>query len=387
MPIALGLVVAIFLSVSGGRPVESNSEIENRFTFLPVPPQYSLETINSQKLYVGIIYGIMHANLAILCALPVPISYGIQALLVQAIPRLRFLVPQSAVWWHRLLGYMLVGGLSVTGMIWFIFQGNECYINQNIQSCEAFEPQLAAGIDVYVLRFHIVWPLMFFFIPLMIWGRYPESWEGAKPKAKQALEANKEMRKPPSNPQNVDALPSSSWKKQMGGNTASAKSTQVMEESHQGKSTSHARTTSNGGSASVANTGAGTCVFGFLYRRLLDVVPLMVVLAGCHHVLIENFNIFFPFWFVDLILLSLHTFFQMRSFVASLIGECCCLQRNDEMTEFFRRSWWEAAYSAHVFAFTTMSFFAVFYRLEVFYPIFLTWGLYFVDRMLFLYRA
>jgi len=34
-----------------------------------------------------------------------------------------------------------------------------------------------------------------------------------------------------------------------------------------------------------------------------------------------------------------------------------------------------------------MAFFAVFYRLEVFYPMFLTWGLYFIDRLLFLYRA
>jgi len=332
MPVVLALVVAAFLRASGGRPVESNAEIEGRFTFLPVPPQYSLETIASQKLYVGVVYGIMHANLAVLILLPLPISYGVQALLVRAFPRLRVLVPQSAVWWHRLLGYMLVGGLSVTGMIWLAFQGNECYVNRNIQSCEAFEPQLAAGIDVYVLRFHIVWPLMFFFIPLMIWGRYPESWEGALP-----------SRAP-----------------------------------GHGRSTSHAR---------AAGGDAGSGVHGFVYRRVLDVVPLMVVLAGCHHVLVEEFNIFFPFWFVNLALLLLQSFFRLRSFVASLTGECCCLRRNDQMAEFFRKSWWEAAYSSHVFAVVTMSFFAVFYRLEVFYPIFLTWGLYFVDRLLFLYRA
>merc|ERR1719189_620659 len=100
-------------------------------------------------------------------------------------------------------------------MIWLVFQGNECYINQNIQSCEAFEPQLAAGIDVYVLRFHIVWPLMFFFIPLMIWGRYPEAWEGSvPPKAPKALQtpANKEVKKTPSNLQDSGTVQTSSWK-------------------------------------------------------------------------------------------------------------------------------------------------------------------------------
>jgi len=341
MPIALAVVVMVWLDVGGLNPVASNVEIEERFTFLPVPPQYALDKIESQRVYVGFIYGIMHANLAVLCLLPLPVAYGLQGLLVKWCPPMRFLVPQSPVWLHRTLGYMLVGGIGMIGMLWLLFQGNECFLKGNIQTCEAFEPQLLAGIDVYVLRFHIVYPFMFFFIPLMIWGRYQETWGGAvAPEKKIAA----------SRPQSGD-------------NEAPASKRCVFRSAK----------------------GA----VSFLYRWVMDIVPIAVAAAGCLHVINEQFNIFFPFWFPILGLLLLHVFLKCRSYVASVIGEYpwLGLKKDDEMSEFLRRSWWETAYASHVIAFSAMSAAALFYRFEVFYPIFLTWGMYTLDRLIFVARA
>merc|ERR1719191_1337174 len=126
---------------------------------------------------------------------------------------------------------------------------------------------------------------------------------------------------------------------------------------------------------------------GFTYRRLLDILPYVVVVAGCIHVIVEKFKIFFPFWYMVAVPLVMHDFFRSRSFLASILGERCGLRKNDEMTEFWRKSWWEVAYSSHVFAFATMAFWAVYYRFEVFYPMFLPWGLYLSDRLLNWYRA
>merc|ERR1712048_880060 len=83
----------------------------------------------------------------------------------------------------------------------------------------------------------------------------------------------------------------------------------------------------------------------------------------------------------------MHDFFRFRSYLASVFGDMCGLRKNDEMTEFWRKSWWEIAYSSHVFAFGTMAFWGVYYRFEVFYPMFLPWGLYLADRLLNWYRA
>merc|ERR1719464_308269 len=182
-------------------------------------------------------------------------------------------MPQSPVWLHRTLGYMLVGGIGTIGMLWLLFQGNECFLKRNIQTCEAFEPQLLAGIDVYVLRFHIVYPFMFFFIPLMIWGRYQDSWGGA----------------------------SASQKK-----TRASRAPSGHDKSPEGKR--------------CVFRSAGVAA-NFLYRRVMDVVPIAVAAAGCQHVINEQFNIFFPFWFPILGLLLLQVFFKCRSYVASVIGE------------------------------------------------------------------
>merc|ERR1712048_594561 len=177
-----GLVLIILLASFRVYQSKSNAELEGRGTFLPVPPQYDLAKIRGQDVYVSTIFGIMHINLFVLILLPLPVAYGLQASFVKWFPWLRFWVPQSPVWLHRILGYTIIIGLSFTGALWTIFQGAECFRNQTIQACEAFDPETLAGIDVYVLRFHIVWPLGFFFIPLMIYARYPGTLESTSQK-------------------------------------------------------------------------------------------------------------------------------------------------------------------------------------------------------------
>jgi hypothetical protein len=161
-----GLVMIILLASFKVYNPKNNAELEGRGTFLPVPPQYDLAKISGQNIYVAIIFGIMHINLMTLILLPLPVAYGLQASFVKWFPFLRFWVPQTPLWLHRTLGYIIIFGLSSVGALWTIFQGAECFSRQTIQACEAFDPETLAGIDVYVLRFHIVWPLGFFFHPL-----------------------------------------------------------------------------------------------------------------------------------------------------------------------------------------------------------------------------
>merc|ERR1712176_1413052 len=308
--------------------------------------------IRGQDVYVSSIFGIMHINLTVLILLPLPVAYGLQASFVKWFPWLRFWVPQSPVWLHRILGYTIIIGLSFTGALWTIFQGAECFSNKTIQACEAFDPETLAGIDVYVLRFHIVWPLGFFFIPLMIYARYPGTLESTSRKktlsstsAPGMLEAGSEQ-----------------------GNAKENQNSLRPQRDH------------------VAPRKQGTFLqkFGaFAYERLIEITSLVVVVSGCIHVIVQRFKIFFPFWFFVAIPLLLHALIKIRSAFASVCG----LPRGTELADLVKKSWWEIAYASHVFAFSIMAFWALYYRFEVFYPMLLTWGTYFMDRGLLFFRA
>merc|ERR1719210_2966776 len=70
-------------------------------------------------------------------------------------------------------------------MMWLIFQGENCFSFET--ACFAFDPSSIPllidrlnGVDVFLLRFQIVWPLIYFFIPLMIFDKYPEQKEESK---------------------------------------------------------------------------------------------------------------------------------------------------------------------------------------------------------------
>jgi hypothetical protein len=152
----------------------ANKDIENKPTFLPVPPQYNLEEVPGQNLYATLIYGIMHGNLAVLCVIPLPTCYFAQNLLVKFVPVARYFVPTSPALLHRRLGYLLLGGLTTATVIWLIFMGHACFagdtrvveteeLKHTPRTCLAFEPADQVGKDVYLLRFQVVWPLTFFF--------------------------------------------------------------------------------------------------------------------------------------------------------------------------------------------------------------------------------
>jgi NAD(P)H-flavin reductase len=352
-----GILILILLYALGIYVSQSNEELENRSTFLPVPPQYDLAKINGQDVYVSVIFSIMHVNLTVLILLPLPIAYAFQVGFVRRFPRLRVLVPQNPVWLHRTLGYMLIVGISFTGMIWIIFQGFECYTRKTIQTCEAFDPETLAGIDVYVLRFHIVYPLLFFMIPLMIYSKYPG------PLA--LSEKRKEVRTDGADIEiagRAAAVPAAAGAPAAPGQTQPPKK-------------------SNGQSC-------WSSLPSIVYGGMTALIPWIIVLAGCIHTFAQNFNIFFPFWFMILIPLTLHSFFQLRDWLAgSRFGERFGLRKGSEMAELVRKSWWEIAYASHVFAFAIMAYFAIFYRFEVFFPMLSTWGLYFVDRVVIYFKA
>jgi len=354
-----GLVLIILLASFRVYQSKSNAELEGRGTFLPVPPQYDLAKIRGQDIYVSIIFGIMHINLTVLILLPLPVAYGLQASFVKWFPLLRFWVPQSPVWLHRILGYTIIIGLSFTGALWTIFQGAECFTNKTIQACEAFDPETLAGIDVYVLRFHIVWPLGFFFIPLMIYSRYPGTLEGTK-RRKTASLAGPVL---------------------LGGAVEQAEKKELVASMPKENPNSLRPERDN-----IPDRKEGGCL-SFTYERLLEMVAWVVVISGCIHVIVQRFKIFFPFWFFVAIPLLLHTIFKLRSGLASICGERYGLRKGTELADLVRKSWWEIAYASHVFAFTVMAFWALYYRFEVFYPMLLTWGLYFMDRGFLIFRA
>jgi NAD(P)H-flavin reductase len=349
-----GILILILLYALGIYVSQSNEELENRSTFLPVPPQYDLAKIKGQDVYVSVIFSIMHVNLTVLILLPLPIAYAFQAGCVRRFPRLRALVPQNPVWLHRTLGYMLIVGISFTGFIWIIFQGFECYTRKTIQACEAFDPETLAGIDVYVLRFHIVYPLLFFMIPLMIYSKYPGP-----------LALSKKRKEVRTDGADIEIAGRAAAVPAVAEAPASAEPPKKSNEQN-----------------------CWSSLPSVVYGGMTALIPWIIVLAGCIHTFAQNFNIFFPFWFMILIPLTLHSFFQLRDRLAdSRFGERLGLRKGSEMAELVRKSWWEIAYASHVFAFSIMAYFAIFYRFEVFFPMLSTWGLYFVDRVVIFFKA
>jgi len=123
-------------------------ELQGIGTFLPVPPQYVAGVNEKQRIgelgvaddavlvevdgirsfYIAVIFGIMHGNLLVLCLLPLPVCYALQAELVAFSPRLRCFVPKDPVWLHRTLGYILIFGLAFTAVWWVAFQGFGCFV-------------------------------------------------------------------------------------------------------------------------------------------------------------------------------------------------------------------------------------------------------------------
>jgi len=356
-----GLVMIILLASFKVYNPKNNAELEGRGTFLPVPPQYDLAKIGGQNVYVAIIFGIMHINLMTLILLPLPVAYGLQASFVKWFPFLRFWVPQTPLWLHRTLGYIIIFGLSSVGALWTIFQGAECFTRQTIQACEAFDPETLAGIDVYVLRFHIVWPLGFFFIPLMIYSRYPGPLSGTRTTGSKSASS--------SAPVLLGAAP----------DQGKAKDVASVPKADQ-----------SSGKQGTASEGSGNCrsrFLAFLYEFVILSVAWLIVISGMIHVIIQRFVVFFPFWFLVAIPLLAHTLIQIRSALASVCGERYGLRKGAELVDFVRKSWWEIAFASHVFAFSIMAFWALYYRYEVFYPMLITWGLYFSDRAWLLFKA
>lgn len=127
-------------------------------------------------LHILAIYGIMHSCLLALSLLPLPVCYRLQARFVERYPHLRWMVPRNPVWLHRMMGYVLIGGLLTGIMVWLVTMAPGCLREHGThpQLCDAFAPKSPDGQDFFFLRFQIVWPCMFFMIPLLIFDRFPD---------------------------------------------------------------------------------------------------------------------------------------------------------------------------------------------------------------------
>jgi len=333
--LGLGLILPVLIDLE---PSQTNAELEGRHTFLSVPPQYQLGLVNGQDLYVSIIFGIMHANLLILCLLPLPLCFALQATILQINPDLRLWLPRKPVWVHRLLGYVLLAGLLAAALIWLTFQGAACLFSGEVQTCLAFAPGNQLGKDVFVLRFHIVWPLAFFFLPLMMFDHCPLSSASAGLPLKAEAAAGCADKRAAS----------------FGGNAAVEEKAQLLGAAD--------------GSAAKAPPGVSPWDWRGLFAAspLTDSCLFVAALSGCCLVLHDGS--FILLWPAVAMLLALTT--------------CGRLRRRGEWPDFLRRFWREAACSCHAFAFSVVMAAALYYRLQVFWPTLLPWGFYIADRWL-----
>eukprot|EP00051_Salpingoeca_urceolata_P022086 m.354083 g.354083 ORF g.354083 m.354083 type:complete len:1300 (+) comp19908_c0_seq6:183-4082(+) len=171
----------------------------HRQTFLSLPPQYNFEKVRIQRIFVPIIYGIMHTVLYCLGVLPSAMTRGFHRDFVRLMPWLRILIPfDDMVYFHRLVGYLALGGLMAVACIWIVVMGLSCNVDgiaddaaAQAQACLAFNPVIADATtdsndelkfdsipgasyfdprdNVLFLR-EMVWPLWFIMIPLILWA-------------------------------------------------------------------------------------------------------------------------------------------------------------------------------------------------------------------------
>jgi len=333
--LGLGLILPVLIDLG---PSQTNAELESRHTFLPVPPQYQLGLV-SQDVYVSTIFGIMHANLFILCLLPLPLCFSLQATILQINPDVRFWLPRRPVWVHRQLGYVLLAGLLAAALIWLTFQGAACLFSGKAQTCLAFAPGNQLGKDVFVLRFHIVWPVSFFFLPLMMFDHCPIS---SAASAGPPLKAE------------AAACCADNGAASVGVHAAVEEKAQLLG-------------VADGAAAKPPLAGSPWDWRGlFAATPLTDSCLFLAALSGCCLVLHNGSLI--PLWPAVATLLALTT--------------CARLRHRGEWPDFLRRFWRETACSCHAFAFSVVMAAALYYRLQVFWPTLLPWGCYIADRWL-----
>lgn len=337
----------------------SNDDLNNKPLFLPVPPQYRVEEVPGQNRYLATIFGIMHGNLACLCVLPLPICYFFHSFLVTHFPVLRHIVPGGPVNLHRNLGYALLGGLSTTAFIWMIFQGNNCFhsdtriletesktpgvLIHTPRGCLAFEPGDQAGRDVFCLRFEMVWPLSFFFIPLMIYG----------PNDKMYGCLAKQDPKPGEKPK------------------------------EEGQGTWWARFTLQ---RIVDACFWSMTLSGMVIGAVREAEQRKLGIGSLNNNLVFVFGYgYIPFWLIILVFLVASSVARVATALRTWLYDA-----PEDMLGWYRfcqRVWWEWAYWCHAFAFTTAVAGALTIRLDVFWVALFPWGVYILDRIYGVWRA
>jgi hypothetical protein len=333
--------VNVLLIGTDVRP-RTNEELRNKGTFVEPPPFYNLGKSLIQTYYVPFIYGIYWCAHICLLLAPLPLCYRLQALLVRCCPTIRFIVPDNPVWLHRMLGFSMLGGVIIGGVVWVFFQGMVCSVLNEEFACLAFDPVpgTVAG-KAFRLRFLVVMPWSFFFLPLLASSKYPEVQDPTTKKGKDGYT-------PLGAAEAEDDESADDGEKELTAATCIGKYFRLFRD--------------------------------FFVRRIVEICLLVVPIAGI--ILMIKLRSPFFFWFLVLPLVLAHLIVKFRAVSNQLPSWIGCLARKDEGPQLFQRFWWEIAYASHATAFSVVLAFTLVIRFEVFGSALFTWALYFIDRFL-----
>lgn len=273
--------------------------------------------------------GIMNFVLVIFTLLPLTICRSIHNFIVGKLPFMRFLVPSNTVSLHQCLVYAAMAGVVSAAMVWLVGMGRQCFRESNSEACSAFMPSgSTSGFDVYVLRFLIVWPCLFFLLPL----GYVKFTDIAD---NRTLEDMKEINEP-----------------------EDPKPVQVGDRIEK--------------------------LIVFIYMKLIDISLLVIPFAGT--ILSFRLKLHFYLWHLTYLSVLLKMFIKFRQWIHDSFPACCMeafeIRRADLISDVVERFWWEFTYSLHVIASVVMLTFALLLRFEVFYPLAVTWSIYGVDLLI-----
>ena len=90
----------------------------------------------------------MHCNLLTFGLLPLPMCRTVLKLLSSSDTLSALFHVEHAQWTHRMLGFLLMGGVLLGGVLWWFCLGPTCVDDADQRSCKAFHPD-GAYYDIY----------------------------------------------------------------------------------------------------------------------------------------------------------------------------------------------------------------------------------------------
>lgn len=137
--IPVGICAAyIVVFMNSAKNINQGSAAMEKNTILTLPAHYDLDNEPIQKVLIPMVYGIMHCNLLTWALLPLTMTRRLICKLGEYYYISRFLHLEMWYEWHRMLGYLLIFGIFISALLWWIAIASSC-ADRNI-SCSAFYP-------------------------------------------------------------------------------------------------------------------------------------------------------------------------------------------------------------------------------------------------------